>query len=88
LPDLRINPKGDVTLQAGQSRLLSAVPLDFEGKPVQGLGSEWESTTAEVVSIDKTGRAVAGRPGKATLIAKAGSLSQNHPGHSDQSKPG
>jgi len=73
---LRINPKGDTTLQAGQPMLFSAMPLDNQGEPIQGLASEWETSDKEVVSITKTGDAVAGKPGHANLTATAGKVTQ------------
>ena len=45
---LRINPKGEVTLQAGQPMLFSAIPLDSQGEPIQGLASAWRRATKKL----------------------------------------
>lgn len=73
---LRINPKGDVTLQTGQSMLFSAIPLDNQLVPIQGLASKWQTSNKEVVSITESGEAVAGWPGQVTLTASAGRITQ------------
>jgi hypothetical protein len=39
---------------------------------VHGLHAEWESSNKQVISIKKTGQAVAGKPGRATLTAGLG----------------
>ncbi len=73
---VRISPKGDVTLQTGQSMLFSAIPLDNQGEPIQGLASQWQTSDKEVVSITNTGSALAGGLGQATLTATAGRMTQ------------
>lgn len=69
---LRINPSGDVVLQSRQPMLFTAVPLDRDGTPIHGLHAEWASSDRQVIFIQKTGQAIAGKPGRAMLTARAG----------------
>ncbi len=69
---LRINPGDNVTLQSRQPMLFSAIPLDNEGNAIHGLHAEWESSNRQIVFIRKSGEAVAGRAGTATVTATAG----------------
>jgi YD repeat-containing protein len=71
---LRVNPEGEVVLTTGQPLVFSAIPLDQDGMPVHGLQAEWESSNHLAVAIKKTGQAIAGKPGKAILTARAGRL--------------
>lgn len=57
--------------------IFTAVPFDSEGSAIHGLQAEWESSDKQVVFVKKSGEALAGRPGTATLTARAGSLSAN-----------
>ena len=72
---LRINPSGKVELTSQQPMLFTAIPIDAEGTPVQGLHAEWQSSDTQIVFIKKTGEAMAGKPGQATLVTRAGSIS-------------
>ena len=69
---LQINPSGDVVLQSRQPMLFTAIPLDRDGNAIHGLRAEWESSDKQVIFIKKTGQAIAGKPGRATLTAQAG----------------
>lgn len=71
---LQINPKGDVQMQERQSMTFTAVPFDSEGSAIHGLQAEWESSDRQVVFVKKSGQAVAGKPGTATLTARVGSV--------------
>lgn len=73
---LRVNHRGNVELPSREPMLFTAIPLDAAGSPVQGLHAEWESTDKQVVFIKKNGQAMAGNPGSATLIARAGGVSE------------
>src|SRR5882724_9295588 len=73
---IRISPKDDMTLESGKSMLVSALPLDRDGAPVQGLACEWATSNKEILSISKAGETVAGKPGRATLTASAGQVTQ------------
>jgi RHS repeat-associated protein len=73
---LRMNPSGSVELRSRQTRLFTAIPVDAEGAPIQGLHAEWESSDNQVVFIKKTGQAITGKPGSATLTARAGRVSE------------
>ena len=74
LTRLQINPNGAVQLQERQSLLFTAVPFDSEGSAIHGLQAEWESSDKQVVFVKKSGEALAGKPGTATLTARAGAL--------------
>jgi RHS repeat-associated protein len=54
--------------------LFTAVPFDGDGSAIHGLQAEWESSDKQVVFVKKSGEALAGKPGTATLTARAGSL--------------
>lgn len=69
---LRLNPSGDVILQSRQPTFFSAIPIDSGGTPLHGLNAEWESSDNTVVTMRKSGAAVAHKPGNAILMAKAG----------------
>lgn len=73
---LEINPGSTVVLQAQQSMLFSAVPLDSGGAPIQGLTADWESSDKRIVKVRKSGEALAGQPGSAVVTAKAGGVRQ------------
>src|SRR5882724_5737958 len=46
---IRVSPKDDITLESGKSILFSALPLDRDGAPVQGLACEWVTSDKEVL---------------------------------------
>jgi RHS repeat-associated protein len=75
LARLQINPNGAVRLQSHESMLFTAVPFDAEGSALHGLQADWESSDKQVIFVKKSGQALAGKPGTATLTARAGSLS-------------
>ena len=74
---IQINPAGAVVLQSRQPMLFAAIPTDSKGTALQGLNAEWESSDRKVVFISKSGQAIAGRPGNATLTARVGSASES-----------
>ncbi len=69
---LEIKPQGDIALQVEQPIVLAAIPVDKDGKAIQGLVAEWESSDERIVRVTKSGHAVAVNPGKARLTATAG----------------
>jgi RHS repeat-associated protein len=73
---IRVSPKDDITLESGKSMLISALPLDRDGNAVQGLACDWVTSDKKVLSISKAGEAVAGSPGRVTLTASAGQVTQ------------
>jgi hypothetical protein len=73
---LEVNPSGNVVLQSRQPVLFVAIPVDVEGTAIHGLQAEWESSDKTVVSIRKSGQAVARASGSAILTARAGTVSQ------------
>lgn len=76
LQQLRLNVPGEMTLDAGQSINLAAIPTDDEGAVVHGLEARWESSAASVISITTDGQALAQKPGKALLTVRAGRQQQ------------
>ena len=71
---LEINPGGSVVLQTEQPMIFSAIPLDREGVPIQGLHAEWESSDKHVATVRKSGEGRARWPGTAVVTAKAGNI--------------
>jgi RHS repeat-associated protein len=69
---LELNPANEITLQSRQPLMFTAIPLDAEGNTVHGLRPMWRSSDRDVVFIKKSGEAVAGKPGKAILLARVG----------------
>lgn len=61
-----------MTLEPEQPLILGALPLDSKGAAVQGLSAVWESGEPGIVSVRPGGEAVAVRPGRARLTARAG----------------
>jgi hypothetical protein len=74
LARLELNPQGTVQLQERESMTFSAVPFDSEGSAIHGLQAEWETSDKQIVFVRKSGEALAGKPGRAMLTARAGSL--------------
>lgn len=75
-PASRISIEPAVTrLYAGQSITLKAVPYSPEGDRRQD-EVVWSSDAPAVAAVRGTGRIVAGRPGSATITAKAGRAAQ------------
>ena len=70
---LQINPKSPVQLQSHERILFTAIPFDSEGSAIHGLQAEWESSDKQVVFVKRDGQALAGKPGTATVTARAGS---------------
>lgn len=70
--DLEVNPAKNTTLTSRQPLLFTAIPLDSEGRTIHGLIATWESSDKQVVFIKQNGEALAGKPGEATVIARAG----------------
>ncbi len=69
---IRLNTGSEILLKSRQTISLSAVPLDGNGSAVHGLRAEWRSSNRQIIYIDRNGQAIAGRPGDATLTARAG----------------
>ena len=70
---IQTNPPEEVTLKSRQPMWFSAIPLDSSGATIQGLTTEWESNNKQVIFIKKNGEALAGKPGTATVVVRAGS---------------
>jgi len=73
---LRLNTGTDVLLKSRQRILFAALPLDAEGTPVHGLHAEWDSSNRQVIQVARSGEAIGGRPGTATLTVRAGRVRQ------------
>ena len=69
---LEVNPTGDVILQSTQPIIFTAIPVDHDGNAIHGLIAEWTTSDKQVVFVRQNGQAIAGKPGKATLTARAG----------------
>jgi RHS repeat-associated protein len=67
---LAMNPAEEITLQSRQPLTFTAIPLDAEGNTVHGVRPSWRSSDRQVIFIKKNGEAVAGKPGKAVVIAR------------------
>ncbi|HEY9402809.1 MAG TPA: BPSL0067 family protein [Pyrinomonadaceae bacterium] len=59
-------------LEPEQPQLFTAIPVDAEGRAIQGLTAEWESSDNRIVTVSPHGEALAVRPGAARLTARAG----------------
>jgi hypothetical protein len=70
--ELELNVAAELELKSRQRLQLSAIPVDVEGNAIQGLAATWESSAKDVVFVRKNGEALAGKPGEATLFARAG----------------
>lgn len=71
---LKVNPNGPVRIQSRQPMLFTAIPTDTEGNPIHGLQATWVSSNSQVMFVKPNGQAIAGKPGRVTLTATAGSL--------------
>jgi hypothetical protein len=69
---IKVDLPDELTIEAGQRRILMGIPLDKDGNTIHGLLAEWESSDKTIIAITKDGRAVAGNPGKAKLTVSAG----------------
>jgi RHS repeat-associated protein len=72
---LQVNPQSAVQLESHERMLFTAVPFDSEGSAIHGLQAELETSDKQVVFVRKDGQALAGKPGTATVTARAGLLS-------------
>ncbi|MEK6280518.1 MAG: RHS repeat-associated core domain-containing protein [Acidobacteriota bacterium] len=68
-----VKQTADVVLESGERLVFAAIPLDSEGNAIHGLRAEWASSDPSVLAITDDGEALAGKPGKASLTASAGS---------------
>ena len=74
---LKLNFADDSWVASKQRFAAGAVPLDENGNAIHGLTAEWTTSDKQVVFVTKDGRAIAGRPGTARLIARAGSKQES-----------
>lgn len=72
---IELNVAGEIVLTSRQPLSLTAIPLDQEGRTLHGIRARWESSDKRVVFVRKTGEAMAGLPGEATITARAGNKS-------------
>lgn len=70
-----LNVTGEIVLVSRQPLLLTAIPLDQDGKTIHGIRVRWESSNKRVIFVRKSGEAMAGMPGEAAITARAGSKS-------------
>ncbi len=69
---IRLNMNTESWVPSKQRFIAGAIPLDKDGNAVHGLAAEWTTSDRMVVFINKSGMAVAGKPGTAKLTAQAG----------------
>lgn len=68
-----LNVTGDIVLTSRQPLLLTAIPLDQDGKTIHGIRVKWDSSNKRVIFVRKSGEAIAGMPGEAAITARVGS---------------
>jgi hypothetical protein len=61
---IELNVTSEIVLTSRQPLLLTAIPLDQEGRPIHGIRAKWESSDKRVIFVRKNGEAVAGQPGR------------------------
>ncbi len=71
---MRVTPSM-VTLSPGESRSLTATPLDAAGNPVSGVSVSWTSNAPTVASVNSQGQVLAGQAGSARITASGGGVS-------------
>lgn len=69
---IELNVTGDIRVRSRELLTLAAIPVDQDGRTIQGLKVKWESSNKRAIFVRKTGEVVAGLPGEATLTARAG----------------
>jgi RHS repeat-associated protein len=67
-----VSPRQEVTLKSREPITFTGIPVDSQGNAVQGVACEWTSTDKQVIFIRKNGAAMAGMPGTANLVVRAG----------------
>lgn len=72
---IELNVAGEVVVKSRQRISLSAIPVDSQGNTIHGLVPRWESSNKQVLFIKKSGEAIAGKPGSASLTARLGDKS-------------
>ncbi len=66
-----------VEMKTGESRQLSAVPVDAKGKSINGVPLEWKSSNCDVVKIEDD-RIIALKAGETKLTLTAGNFVKEH----------
>ena len=70
-----LNVARDIVLTSRQPLLLTATPVDQDGRTIHGVKAKWQSSDKRVVFVRKSGEAIAGMPGEATITARVGNKS-------------
>lgn len=70
-----LNVADEIVLMSRQPLLLTAIPLDQDGRTIHGIKVTWQSTNKRVIFVRKNGESIAGTPGEARITARAGSKS-------------
>lgn len=65
-----VEPSG-ATVEVGQTQTFTATVVDSAGRTLADVPIRWVSTDAEVIRVDREGRAAALRPGEARVAAMA-----------------
>lgn len=70
---IELNVSGEIVLSSRQPLLLTAIPMDHDGRTIHGIRARWDSSNKRVIFVRKSGEAMAGMPGEATITARVGS---------------
>lgn len=69
---VRMNPAQEIRLRSREPLVFTAIPLDQEEQTIHGLRPVWSTSDKRVIFVKKSGEAVAGNPGQATVTARFG----------------
>lgn len=72
---VRIEPSAPVSLLAGESFQLTAIPIDAGGSALSGLDIDWGSGDSSVAIVDGSGLVTGVMPGSASIVASADTAS-------------
>ncbi|HNQ22499.1 MAG TPA: Ig-like domain-containing protein [Phycisphaerae bacterium] len=80
LARLEVQPGGALTLNPGDTRRLTAVGYDDNGKALPSVNVAWRSSNPSIVSVSADGVLLADREGQAEITALAGEIISNSVG--------
>lgn len=70
---IQLNISNDIVLRSREPLFLTAIPVDQQGRSINGIKVKWESSNKKIVFVRPNGKALGGKPGEATITARAGS---------------
>ena len=76
---IQVSPRKILLYGIDRSQRLTSQVLDSKGQPVEGGPVTWTSSSADVATVDESGRVVAKAEGKASVTATVGEISTNVP---------